>query len=258
MSVFKDYFFHDLTRKYQLVFGSLFQDIQIKRLDSSGKVLNMFTVPTLHSPKEKYIHRLEGDVEPEDYDNLESGGARRRTAISLPMIAYEMVDIQYDGSRKIAKNQYLRSSLAANSDVSNKLYTPAPYTLTFEVNVITKTQNEMLQIIEQIIPAFTPDVNITLKGIPGVEYDVPVTFTGVFRNDTYTGAFDERRQIIWTLNFTMKSFYFTPVAKKKIILNVEAPIFHLKDSDDLKDAELIETFTANENDLIGQWINKDG
>ena len=257
MSVFKDYFFHDLTRKYQLVFGSLFQDIQIKRLDDKGKVLNMLTVPTLHSPKEKFIQRLEGDVEPEDYETIENGGARRRTALSLPIIAYEMVDLQYDGSRKIAKNQYLRTKLPTNIDLSNKLYTPTPYILTFEVNVVTKTQNEMLQIIEQLIPAFTPDVNITLKGIPGVEYDVPITFTGVFRNDTYTGAFEERRQIMWTLNFTMKAFYFTPITKKKIILNVNAPIFHLKDSDDLEAAELIETFTANENDLIGQWTDRD-
>ena len=257
MSVFKNYFFHDLTRKYQLVFGSLFQDIQIKRMDESGKALNMITVPIIHSPKEKFIQRLEGDIEPENYETLEKGGTRRRTALSLPIIAYEMVDLQYDGQRKIAKNQYIRSRLAVTDDLSNKLYTPAPYILTYEVNIVTKTQNEMLQIIEQIIPAFTPDVNITLKGIPGVEFDVPITFTGVFRNDTYTGAFEERRQIMWTLNFTMKSYYFTPLDKKKIILNVTAPIFHLKDSDDLEAAELIETFTASESDLIGQWTESD-
>lgn len=255
MSIFKNYFFHDLTRKYQLIFGSLFTDLQIQRLRDDGKSLNFITVPLLHSPKEKFIQRLEGDIEPEDYDNLEAGvqsaSTRRRIAISLPIIAYEMVDMQYDGSRKIAKNQYIRSNQVGN--LAEKIYTPAPYILTFEVNIATKTQNEMLQIIEQIIPGFTPDVNITLKGLNGVEYDVPITFTGLFRNDTYTGAFEERRQIMWTLNFTMKAYYFSPQNKKSIILDVNSPIFNMADDGDLADSELIETFTANENDLIGRW-----
>lgn len=257
MSLFKNYFFHDLTRKYNLIFGSLFQDIEVKRFEADGRVKSMITVPLIHSPKEKFIQRIIGDRDPDGDDNsAEQRGDRRRVALSLPMIAYEMVDMQYDGSRKVAKNQHFRLRPPSTTDISDALYTPAPYTLTFEVNIAAKSQSEMLQIIEQIIPAFTPDVNITLKGIPNMDYDVPITFIGLFRNDTYLGHFEDRRQLMWTLNFTMKAFYFTPLNRKNIILNVNSPIFDMID-DDLSNAELIETFNANEFDLIGEWTNNE-
>ena len=252
MSLFKNYFYHDLTRKYNLIFGSLFQDIEVKRFEADGTVKSMITVPLIHSPKEKFIQRIIGDRDPDGDDNAEQRGDRRRIALSLPMIAYEMVDMQYDGSRKVAKNQHFRLRPPTVSDRSDALYTPAPYTLTFEVNIAAKSQSEMLQIIEQIVPAFTPDVNITLKGIPNMDYDVPITFIGLFRNDTYLGHFEDRRQLMWTLNFTMKAFYFTPLNRKNIILNVNSPIFDMID-DDLSNAELIETFNANESKLIGEW-----
>lgn len=256
MSLFKNYFYHDLTRKYNLIFGSLFQDIEVKRFEADGRVKSMITVPLIHSPKEKFIQRIIGDRDPDGDDNVEQRGDRRRIALSLPMIAYEMVDMQYDGSRKVAKNQHFRLRPPTVTDMSDALYTPAPYTLTFEVNIAAKSQTEMLQIIEQIIPAFTPDVNITLKGIPNMDYDVPITFIGLFRNDTYLGHFEDRRQLMWTLNFTMKAFYFTPLNRKNIILNVNSPIFDMID-DDLSNAELIETFNANESNLIGEWTDNE-
>ena len=252
MSVFKNYFFHDLTRKYQLVFGSIFQGIQVKRLNADGTTKSIQAVPVIQSAKEKFIQRLQGDLDP-DIENGERVHDRKRVAIQMPMIAYEMVDMQYDGVRKIAKNNYMRLKREADTNLSDKIYSPCPYILTFEVNIGAKTQNDMLQIIEQLLPAFTPDVNITLKGITDVEYDVPITFQGLFRNDTYDGGFEDRRQLIWTLNFTMKAFYFTPINRKNIILNVNAPIYHIKDDDDLAKSELIETFYANENDLVGKW-----
>lgn len=256
MSLFKNYFYHDLTRKYNLIFGSLFQDIEVKRFEADGTVKSMITVPLIHSPKEKFIQRILGDRDPDGDDNVEQRGDRRRIALSLPMIAYEMVDMQYDGTRKVAKNQHFRLRPPSTTDISDALYTPAPYTLTFEVNIAAKSQSEMLQIIEQIIPAFTPDVNISLKGIPNMDYDVPITFIGLFRNDTYLGSFEDRRQLMWTLNFTMKAFYFTPLKRKSIILNVNSPVFDMID-DDLSNAVLIETFNANEENLIGEWTNNE-
>ena len=257
MSLFKNYFFHDLTRKYNLIFGSLFQDIEVKRFEADGTVKSMITVPLIHSPKEKFIQRILGDRDPDGDDSAEQRGDRRRIALSLPMIAYEMVDMQYDGVRKIAKSNYMRIRREDSSNLSDKIYSPCPYILTFEVNIASKTQADMLQIIEQLLPAFTPDVNITLKGITDVEYDVPITFQGLFRNDTYDGSFEDRRQLIWTLNFTMKAFYFTPINRKNIILNVNAPIYHIKDDDDLAKSQLIETFYADETDLIGRWEESD-
>ena len=258
MSVFKNYFYHDLTRKYQLVFGSIFQGIQVKRLNTDGTTQSIQTVPVIQSAKEKFVQRVLGDVDPDmESDGYSYAHDRRRVSIQLPMIAYEMVDMQYDGVRKIAKSNYMRIRREDSSNLSDKIYSPCPYILTFEVNIAAKTQSDMLQIIEQLLPAFTPDVNITLKGITDVEYDVPITFQGLFRNDTYDGSFEDRRQLIWTLNFTMKAFYFTPINRKNIILNVNSPIYHIKDDDNLEKSQLIETFYADETDLSGRWEKSD-
>lgn len=252
MSVFKNYFFHDMTKKYQYAFGSLFRDLEIKRKKEDGTVDKMFTVPIINVPKEKFIQRLIGDIDPDtDGETL----TRRRPAAIVPAIAYEMTDIAYDSTRKVSKNNYIRFK-DTNSTERNvqKVYTPAPYTLTFEVHIVTKTQDEMHQIIEQIIPAFQPDVNITIKGLDGAQYDVPVNFTGLFRTDNYDGDFSQRRQIHWTLNFTMKAFYFAPTEKRAIILDVTADVFNMNSSN-LNESNLIETFHADEEDLIGKWNN---
>lgn len=256
MSLFKGHFFYDLTRKYQLVFGSMFSDIEVKLNNSDGTVKDLYTVPVIHSPKEKFIQRLQSDFDPHDKDD--GIASRRRVAMNVPMIAYEMVDMQYDGTRKLAKNQYIRINENLDTKTASKVYTPCPYTLTFEVNIVSKTQVEMMQIIEQIIPAFNPDVNISIKGISGNDFDVPITFIGLFRNDTFLGLADERRQLMWTLNFTMKSLYFTPMPQKKIILDVSTPIYHMNDTDDLVNAELLETFKADAFiDPDGRWEIED-
>ena len=255
MSIFNNYFFHNLTRKYQLVFSSLLSDVEVKRLSDTGDVKSIITVPVIQSSKEKFIQRINGDKEPDyndDNGDYYENSDRKRVAISLPMIAFEMVDMAYDGQRKIPRNSRVRSPTPVD-DNNNRIYTPAPYTLTFEVNIATKTIFEMNQIIEQIIPAFTPDVNITVKGLDGFEFDCPINFNGLFRNDSYDGSFEQRRQVLWTLNFTMKSFYFAPINKKEIILDVSVPLYELPDDLDIDDSELIEEFVANDEDLEGKW-----
>lgn len=253
MSIFNNYFYHEMTRKYQIVFGSLFQDMQVRRLNSDNTKSKVLGVSVVQSSKEKFIQRLLGDVD-QTYDGDDVG--RRRTAITLPSIGYEMTDMSYDGSRKVAKTNYIRHR-NNKTDSAHHTYVPAPYNLTFEVNIATATKSDMLQIIEQILPGFQPDFNITIIGIEGIEYDVPIDFNGISSTDSYEGSFEERRQIIWTLGFTMKAFYFAPVSKRTIILDVNASVHRLFEDLDMDNAELIETFTASKDDLIGQWEESD-
>lgn len=85
----------------------------------------------------------------------------------------------------------------------------------------------MLQIIEQILPAFTPDVTLSLKGIANPEtiFDVPISLLDVEPTDTFEGMFEERRQIMWSLSFLMKAVYFGPITTKSIILQTDTPIY---------------------------------
>ena len=46
---------------------------------------------------------------------------------------------------------------------------PVPYTIAFEVAIISKNQDDGLQIIEQILPYFQPHYNLSIKLIPSMK-----------------------------------------------------------------------------------------
>jgi hypothetical protein len=85
--------------------------------------------------------------------------------------------------------------------------------------VYGKNQDDGLQIIEQILPYFNPDYNLTLNAIPamGIKNDLPIILDGITYDDQYEGDFSTRRSIIWTLNFTMKLNFYGPVNRQGII-----------------------------------------
>jgi hypothetical protein len=105
-------------------------------------------------------------------------------------------------------------------------YNPVPYDIEFSLYIMVKNQEDGTRIVEQILPFFTPDFTATLNVNPqmGVKYDVPLVLNSIMQQDTYEGAFVERRAIIWTLNFTMKAWMFGPVRSGSIIKSAEPNI----------------------------------
>lgn len=234
MAIFNNYYFHDLTQKYILIFGSLFSDMKVQKIGIDKKSASMITVPVNYAAKEKYAQRMEDDPE-----------QKRQTAIVLPRMSYQLTDISYDSERKIARNNKLTIDRDVNSKLAKQIYTPAPYQLTFTLDIVTKTLNELNQLIEQIIPAFQPDFVVKIKALDDVTFDMPISYGGLFINDSYDGDIGEDRQITATLNFTAKVYYFAPINKKNIILDVNVPIFDIPVDNDLKESVLIETFNFN-------------
>ena len=91
---------------------------------------------------------------------------------------------------------------------------------------MTKYSEDGTKIIEQILPFFKPEFVVTAKLIDDMDLnlDIPIVLNSVSTEDTYEGSYDERRALIWTLNFTLKGYYFGPVAEKKIIKFVTANV----------------------------------
>jgi hypothetical protein len=90
-----------------------------------------------------------------------------------------------------------------------------------------------------------PDFVIKIKALDDVTFDMPISYGGLFINDSYDGDIGEDRQITATLNFTAKVYYFAPITKRNIILDVNVPIFDIPVDNDLKESVLIETFNFN-------------
>ena len=195
------YFYHEILRKTVIGFGTLFNDINIRHRDASGTSFSNLKVPLAYGPIQKFLARIQQQPD-----------LNREVALTLPRLSFEMTGLQYDPSRKTGVTQ---TFLATQSGNAKKVYMPVPYNVTFELNIISKLNDDSLQIIEQILPYFQPSLNITINLISaiGEKKDVPVVMESITQNDQYEGGFDSRRLIIHTLRFTAKTYLFGPVAE---------------------------------------------
>ena len=194
------YFYHEIIRKTVISFGTLFNDIHVRHQDSTGKDISQIKVPISYGPKQKFLARIQQQPE-----------LNKATQITLPRISFEMNNIQYDPSRKSGISQTFKAS---ESGKLKKVFMPVPYNLGFELNILTKLQDDSLQILEQILPFFQPGFTLTidLADQIGEKRDVPMVLEDISFTDDYEGNFETRRALIYTLRFTAKTYMFGPIA----------------------------------------------
>ena len=212
--MFGQHFYHKSIRNTVIAFGTIFNNINIKRLDSSGNPLQTIRVPLSYAPKEKFIARLD--------QNANLTGSDSSVAITLPRMSFDVNSYSYDPSRKLNKNQKVSVAKNATGDEKRVFtqHSPVPYDVGFELNVFTATSDDGLQIIEQILPYFQPDYTVTMiidKDIMDTKRDIPFILESVDYEDSYQGAMTDRRRIIYTLKFTAKIYLYGPIGSSAII-----------------------------------------
>jgi len=214
--MFGTHFYHKLTRKYVVLFGTMFNNITlVKTNQDSGAEIERMKIPITYAPKEKYISRLRSDPD-----------LQRQIQIRLPRLSFELTGMAYDATRK--QNSILKVAKSNSSASGKSSYMHVPYDLSFELNLYARNIDDGTQIIEQILPYFTPDYTVTINPVNslGVLKDIPITLDSVQYNIEHEGNFDAIRFITWTLSFTMKVDFFGPVSNPKIIRKVIANIFN--------------------------------
>jgi hypothetical protein len=201
---------HDSLRKYIIVFGTVFNDIYINRLDNDEEIRQTLKVPLTYGPKDKVLARLEQNPQ---MDN--------QVGVVLPRISFEMTSLEYDPTRKLnTLNKLTKQSATAGTDDEVKYqYQPVPYDMQFEMNILVKNAEDGTRIVEQIVPYFTPDFTVSVNIVPEVDNarDIPIILNSITSQDQYEGSFEQRRALIWTLNFTMKGWLYGPTKKSKLI-----------------------------------------
>lgn len=205
--MFGSTFYNETTRRYVAVFGTLFNDITISRKDNSGTTIQTMKVPVNYGPMQKFLARLEQDP------------SLTAPAMTLPRITFEITGMSYDGDRVLTGLTRNRAPKATDNNSYNTQFTPTPYNIEFQLNIMTKYTEDGSKILEQILPYFKPEFTPTVKLVDDLDmyFDIPVVLTSVSTEDTYDGSFEDRRALIWTLSFTMKAYYFGPVLQKKVI-----------------------------------------
>lgn len=196
-----EYFYHEIFRKTTIGFGTLFNNIRIAHKNPDGTNSSIIKVPLAYGPIQKFLARIEQQPD-----------LSQKSSLTLPRMSFEMRGIQYDPTRKSSVSQNFSTTKKDGNKV--KVYMPVPYNVQYELNIITKLNDDSLQIIEQILPYFQPSLNITIDLVKsiGEKKDIPIQLENISFQDNYQGSFDERRYIIHTLLFTAKTAIFGPVA----------------------------------------------
>jgi hypothetical protein len=213
-------FYFSSIRKYIILFGTLFNNIYISRVNKDGKTTVVERVPITYGPKEKMLTRVTQDP------NID----RQTATYPLPMMAFEMTGFDYDGSRKLQTVNRI-AVVDPDRDANNKYqYMPVPYNIGFRLSILVKNAEDGNKIVEQILPYFTPDWTTSVHLIPemNVTMDIPVILNRVEIEDVYEGSFKDRRSLIWTLDFTLKGYLYGPVKTKKVIKFSNTEFFIVK------------------------------
>lgn len=201
------HFYHEIIKKNVKAFGTIFNNIEIiKTNPETNTEIQRQKVPLAYGPKSKFLARLDQDPSTE-----------RKVSITMPRLSFEMVDITYDAVRKTSPIQkYLKESSGTTTKVQ---YMPVPYNLRFELGILSKTQDDALQILEQILPFFQPAFTVTVNLIPEMDEkkDLPIILNNISYEDDYEDDMMRRRSITYTLDFTLKTYFYGPVSNAEII-----------------------------------------
>lgn len=192
--------YNKCIRKITSAFGSLFNNIILIRENADGTENQRLIVPLEFGNKEKYVKRLQGDPE-----------LNKKTQISLPRMSYEMTGFSYDPERKLNTNNKNFATSPTQPDNMYYQFNPVPYDFNFSLTIYTRNIEDGNQIIEQIIPYFTPDYTLKINLVPdlGIVRNIPIILNTSTQTIDSDGLFNsEVRTIYWTLNFTIKGFIF--------------------------------------------------
>ena len=198
-----EYFYNEILRRTIIAFGTLFNSISIKQ--SGGETdASIIRVPLAYGPTQKFLARL-----------TQSPDLNKATSLSLPRMSFEFTGLTYDPSRKVTTTQKI---VVQNPDSDTpdekKSYMPVPYNMQFELAIMTKLNEDALQIVEQILPYFQPSYNVTVELVNTIKEkrDIPIVLENITMQDDYDGDFNTRRVLYYTLRFTAKTYLFGPVS----------------------------------------------
>ncbi len=213
--MFGTYFYHQTSRKMVVAFGSLFNTIEVRRTDSSDAVTEVIKIPLSYGPKDKMLVRISQDP------NLNP-----KVALTVPRMGFELTAMTYDGARKL---NTMGRNVKKGTTGLKKQYNPVPYNWDFSLYVFVKNAEDGTQILEQILPFFTPDFTVTMTLVSGmtVKMDIPLVLNSVTSEDSYEGDFATRRSIIWTLSFIMKGFLYPSVTDNAKVITSSTVDTHL-------------------------------
>lgn len=216
------HYYHGSIRKLVIAFGSIFNEIYISRKNADDTEEKKIKVPISYGPKEKFVRKIR---------ELDEGGAGRSSVeVILPRMSFEITSMVYDTTRKMNSLNKMYSVRDENDSTVSYVYSEVPYTFEFALNIMNRSIDDGYQIIEQILPFFTPDFTVSMNFTElDKKIDVPIVLTSVNSTEDYEGELNERRLITHNLIFQAKSYIFGPIKTSGLIRQVDLTFRELTD-----------------------------
>lgn len=197
-------------KRYTGLFGALFSGFQFL---SGEKTVD---VPINYAGGEaRFIKR-------------QSTADSNKTAIRLPAMAFDIVSIARDGTRKVMDNGVAPPRAATLNPkgvlVAPFKLTPTPYNLTYTLYIRTTKTEDALSIFELIQSAFAQTVNVTV--IDDVETKEERVINVSMASDprmssTDEAQFEQARYVEIEIDFLLKGFLYTPGLNAPLVTSVE-------------------------------------
>jgi hypothetical protein len=199
------YFYNGTIRKYIILFGRMFNDIDVVR--TNGDRTQTIRCPIAYGPHQKWLSRLNQDP-----------GLDREIAIQLPRLSFELTGMELDQSRSLNKMQKMTSYYADANKLKSQ-YTPVPYNFSMSLYGMFDNNEDAVQVVEQITPFFRPEWTASMKLVDGLDeyFDVPTVLNDMSIEDSYESDFQTRRAILYTWNFTIKGYMWGPIRNRGVI-----------------------------------------
>ena len=217
-----NYFYNSTIRKYVALFGTYFNQLEVRRTSTDGTLNQRQIVPISYGPYQKILARLDQDPNVQGGASFDAQGnvaAGQPYAMTLPRMAFELTSFTYDTERKVAPTRKIRKTVVDEDNGGRRfVYAGTPYNMGFSLYIMAKYNEDAVKLLEQILPFFNPEFTSTVRLIEGLEpIDVPLILSDVTSEDIYEEAFTQRRSILYTLNFNMKGWFFGPERDKEVI-----------------------------------------
>jgi len=195
-------FYHGIIRNLIVAFGTLFNNIEITRKDSGNAVAQTIRVPLSYGPKQKYIARKQADPT-----------LNVKVQATLPRMAFDITTFTYDATRKLSSTLRYTKPHPADAGKVIPVFVPVPYDIAMSLHIMVRNMEDGLQIVEQILPHFTPEFTVTLTELSdlNIKRDIPIVLQGISKEEEYEGDFSAKRVLTWSLDFMAKAYFYGAV-----------------------------------------------
>lgn len=219
------YYYPGIIRKVTTGFMSLFTDFRIAKYDKDNIILNYRQVPITFGSKQKFL------VERKDYSLQDFN-------LTLPRLAVLITGMKPNIQKNTGPEILPIFKPTVSSTQINEIYRPIAYTLEFTVSILSLHLSEITQIVEQILPFYSPYKNITIQEfdmIPSYTRDLKILLTGIAPNFMEIDNTPESdiRKFNWDLTFSIDCFLYKPILVSNIIKTVKIDLLDTSTSSPL-------------------------